>query len=249
MFGISYWILPLFAGTVWLGMYKRGSYRWELAVNSFPGTLLGMLGYWLAAGSPHYVEMGANQHIAYISDIGATFLKPLFITGSVTMVVVFDLTFIAERWLRHKNRLTPNYSRREAFLNVCAIIAAIIGAVGLIVLTVYDIKHHKHVHDACLGVFMYVAGTSWYSPETDSILSIGYIVSAIFICAEYQRLGIHFREYRVLRISFWIKLAFILIEVGLAIGYGVTNKQGAYNVSAILEWVVALIYIFFVWYV
>lgn len=48
--------------------------------------------------------------------------------------------------------------------------------------------------------------------------SAGYVISAIFICAEYQRLGIYFREYRILRISFWMKLAFIFIEVGLAIG-------------------------------
>ena len=56
-----------------------------------------MLGYWISVGSPHYEEMGDNQQIAYISDIGATFLKPLFIAGSATMVVVFDLAFISER--------------------------------------------------------------------------------------------------------------------------------------------------------
>ena len=113
-----------------------------------------MLGYWLAAGSPHYSEMSHNQHIAYISDLGATFLKPLFITGSTVMVVVFDFTFILERWLRHKNRLTPNYSRKEALLSVGAILAAIAGAVGLILLTIYDIRHHDRMHDICLGVFM-----------------------------------------------------------------------------------------------
>lgn len=48
--------------------------------------------------------------------------------------------------------------------------------------------------------------------------SAGYVISAIFICAEYQRLGIHYREHRVLRMSFWFKLAFIFVEVGLAIG-------------------------------
>lgn len=113
-----------------------------------------MLGYWLDAGQPHYPEMSPNQHIAYISDLGATFLKPLFITGSTVMVVVFDATFILERWLRHKNRLTPNYSRKEAYLSVCAIIAAIVGAIGLILLTIFDIRHHDHLHDACLGIFM-----------------------------------------------------------------------------------------------
>ena len=85
--------------------------------------------------------------------------------------------------------------------------------------------------------------------HTDIHSSIGYVVSAIFICAEYQRLGIHFREYRVLRISFWIKLAFIFLELGLVIGFGVSSKYKAYNVSAILEWIVSLVYIFYVWYV
>jgi len=78
------------------------------------------------------------------------------------------------------------------------------------------------------------------------ICSAGYIVSAIFICAEYQRLGIHFREYRHLRLSFWTKLAFIFVELGLAIGFGVEDKKKQYNRAAILEWTISLIYIFYV---
>lgn len=189
-----------------------------------------MLGYWINAGSPHYPFMDAGQKIAYISDVGATFLRPLFIAGSATMVVVFDLAFISERWLRHQARLTPTYSKAEAGLSVCAIIFAIIGGAGLILLSIFDTKDYPTVHDSMLGVFVG-----------------GYVVSAIFICWEYQRLGIHFREHRVLRISFWIKLAFIFIEVGLAIGFGVTEYTGKYNTSAILEWIVALVYIFYVW--
>jgi hypothetical protein len=46
----------------------------------------------------------------------------------------------------------------------------------------------------------------------------GYVIAAIFICAEYQRLGMAFREHSILAISFWIKLAFIIIEIALAIG-------------------------------
>jgi hypothetical protein len=82
--------------------------------------------------------------------------------------------------------------------------------------------------------------------------SIGYIVSAIFICAEYQRLGIHHREYRHLRISFWIKLVFIFVELGLAIAFGVLTKEGEsktslYNSAAVVEWTISLIYTFYVW--
>ena len=46
----------------------------------------------------------------------------------------------------------------------------------------------------------------------------GYVFSAIFVCVEYWRLGIHYREHSILRISFWIKLGFIIVEVALAIG-------------------------------
>ncbi len=70
------------------------------------------------------------------------------------MVVVFDITFISERWLRHKNRLTPNYARWEAVLSGCAIFFAIIGALGLILLSIFDTRRYPHVHDAMLGVFM-----------------------------------------------------------------------------------------------
>ena len=136
MFGISYWVLPLFAGAVWLG------------------TLLGMLGTWLAEGSPYYPEFGKGQTIAYISDVGAQGLKPLFIAGSTVMVVVFDVTFIAERWLRHKGRLTQNYNKVEKALSVCAIIFAIIGAAGLILLSCFDTKRHPRLHDIFLIVFM-----------------------------------------------------------------------------------------------
>lgn len=54
--------------------------------------------------------------------------------------------------------------------------------------------------------------------DSGNIFSAGYVVAAIFICAEYQRLGIAFRHYRILAISFWVKLAFIIVEVALAIG-------------------------------
>lgn len=44
--------------------------------------------------------------------------------------------------------------------------------------------------------------------------------------------------------SFALKLCFIIVEVALAVAFGVTERTGMYNISAILEWIVALIYIF-----
>ena len=63
-----------------------------------------------------------------------------------------------------------------------------------------------------------------------------------------KSLGIHYREHRILRNSFWIKLAFIIIEVILAICFGVFQTSGHEhrNTAAVLEWVVALVYAFYV---
>jgi hypothetical protein len=150
--------------------------------------------------------------------------------GAVT-VVTFDIAFIAERWLRHLGKLTPNTSWWQKTWSLISIFGAIVGAAGLILLSIFDTLRHPKLHDVFLAVFI-----------------IGYVVSAIFICAEYGRLGIHYREHRILRASFWIKLAFIIIEVGLAIGFGVSNTNGnhSYNTAGILEWVVALVYSFYV---
>lgn len=76
--------------------------------------------------------------------------------------------------------------------------------------------------------------------------SVGYIISAILICAEYLRLGLFYRsQHRILLASFLIKLAFIIVEIGLAIGFGICTKshdRSKKNVGAILEWVIAFVF-------
>jgi hypothetical protein len=73
--------------------------------------------------------------------------------GTVS-VVSFDIVFIAERWLRHRGKLAPNTSLSQKILSICAIIAAIVGAAGLIVLTCLNDVSHGNAHDACLAIFM-----------------------------------------------------------------------------------------------
>jgi hypothetical protein len=148
---------------------------------------------------------------------------------SAVTVVTFDLAFIFERWLRHTGKLAANTSHWQKVYSICATIFAVAGAAGLILLTIFDCKFHDRLHTIFLGVFI-----------------IGYIISAIFICWEYQRLGVHYREHSILRISFWIKLFFIIAEICLAIAFGVCTKKGIRNVAAGLEWSIAFIYCLYV---
>lgn len=137
MFGLSYWVVPIFSGCCWFG------------------GLLAMLCLWIEKGSPHLDFMKPEQTILYISDIGATsWGKPIFIATSTCMVVSFDIVFITERWLRHTGRLVPNYNKWEKIFAVASIICSLIGAAGLILLTIFNTRDYPNVHDGMLGVFM-----------------------------------------------------------------------------------------------
>ena len=93
---------------------------------------------------------------SYISDVGATSLKTLFIAMGTASVVLFTFGFVSERWLRHRGRLAHNTSWAQKILSICAIITGVAGAVGLILVTVFDTVHHRHLHDGFLILFMYV---------------------------------------------------------------------------------------------
>jgi len=91
---------------------------------------------------------------SYISDIGAHKAKPIFIAMGTVSVVTFDFVLIAERWLRHRGRLPENTSWLQKSLSILSILAAVAGAVGLIILTRLDNVNHHRAHDACLIVFL-----------------------------------------------------------------------------------------------
>jgi Frag1/DRAM/Sfk1 family len=169
--------------------------------------------------------MSPTQHFAYISDIGAQYLKPLFIAGCVLTVITLDASIIASRWLRHRGYLVRNTSRGEKILSGLAIGFALVGAAGLILLSIFDTLRHPKLHD---GFLLFFIG--------------GYVLSAIFSCAEYQRLGVKKRQHRVLRISFWIKLAFVVVELLLAICFASLTFTHNQQSAAYFEWVIAFIF-------
>jgi len=212
MLRLSYWVFPIIAGVVWLA------------------TLLGLLLYWaIGTHGRRYDSMAPNQTIAYISDVGADRLKPLFVAGCVLTTILLDISFGADRYLRHKGRLVPNASTTEKVLSGLTILFAVVGTVGLILLSVFDTLRHPLQHDIFLLLFI-----------------AGYVLSAIFICWEYQRLGNRYRDHRVLRISFWIKLFFVVVEILLAIAFVASTFTKNYNPGAVLEWTIAFIFSFYV---
>ena len=56
----------------------------------------------------------------------------------------------------------------------------------------------------------------------------------------------HFRQHRILRLSFWLKLTFIIVEVIFAIIFAVATFDEQENVGAVFEWIIALVFTFYV---
>lgn len=111
-----------------------------------------MIVTWKALGEPHYASQAGS--FPEISDIGASFLKPLFITGASITAVGFFLSLVFERWFRHTGRLLPNMRKRERVLSSLAILGAFIGGCGLILLTIFDTLRHHTLHHVFLLVFI-----------------------------------------------------------------------------------------------
>jgi Frag1/DRAM/Sfk1 family len=68
--------------------------------------------------------------------------------------VSLDIALLSERWLRHKGVLLENRGFFDKFCSAVSIFFSIVGAVGLILLSIFDTFRHHPLHDAFLAVFM-----------------------------------------------------------------------------------------------
>ncbi|KAK6354355.1 hypothetical protein TWF730_008763 [Orbilia blumenaviensis] len=213
------------AGT---GVRRYLSWYWFPIIGSIVwiATLLSLLITWIADGSPYYESMDpSGQTIAYISDIGADYLKPLFITGCSITSVCFVLSLFGARWLRHRGRILPNTSTTQRVFSIVAIVGAIIGSVGLILLAIFDTRRYTTLHRVFLTVF---CG--------------GVLISALGTVLEYWRLQRNHRTSRAINISMWTKFIFFVIEFALAIAFGILLRNRNHNAGAAVEWVLAILF-------
>ncbi|KAJ7911502.1 Frag1/DRAM/Sfk1 [Mycena leptocephala] len=206
---------------VWIPIF--GAFIWF-------GTILSMLITWLVQGGtsrPRYSSQA--QSIAYISDVGADILKPLFVTGCSITAVTFFLSLVIERYLRHSGRLIPTMRRREKYFSVLAVLGSVVGGAGLILLSVFDTKRHQKLHRGFLLMFM-----------------VGVALSAIFTCIEYRWISKDFHFLRQLRRAYIMKGIIVGILVILAIAFGgALSSQSAFNAGGVLEWTISLGFTFY----
>ncbi|KAF7312077.1 hypothetical protein MIND_00220000 [Mycena indigotica] len=192
------------------------------------GTILALLATWLAEGGTHRQRYSSqDQPIAYISDVGADFLKPLFVVGCSITAVTFSLSLVIERYLRHSGRLVPTMRRRETVFSVLSVLGSILGGAGLILLSVFDTKRHVNLHRGFLLLFM-----------------LGVALSALFTVIEYRWISKDYHFIRQLRHAYFAKGLIALVLVVLAVAFGVMLFKGL-NAGAVLEWAISFMFTFY----
>ena len=71
------------------------------------------------------------------------------------MTVAFlDISFLCERWLRHAGQLARNRDFWDKACAIASICFAIAGALGIILLSIFDTVHHPHLHVGFLIMFL-----------------------------------------------------------------------------------------------
>ncbi|KAH6913150.1 Frag1/DRAM/Sfk1 [Coprinopsis sp. MPI-PUGE-AT-0042] len=208
--------------------HRHWLYAWVPLVTAFTwfGMLWAMLITWLVEGRPQYVSQDGS--IAFISDIGADFLKPLFVAGCAVTGVGFVLCLVIERCLRHSARLVPHMRTRERVLSILAILGSVMAAAGLILLSIFDTKRHATLHRVFLFIFM-----------------LGVALSAIFTVIEFRWISKEYREMRALKKAYKLKVVLVIILIALAIAFGV-NLSKRIDAAAVLEWTISFIFTFYI---
>ncbi|KAG2152561.1 Frag1/DRAM/Sfk1 [Suillus bovinus] len=206
------------------------SHRLLMCVPLFTGifwfaTLLAMLLTWLISGRPKYVSQEGN--VAYISDVGASCLKPLFVVGCCITGVGFTLSLVLEHLLRHRGRLPPSMRKTERMFEILAIVGSFIAILGLVFLSGFDTKRYQTAHYLCLLFF-----------------AMGVILSVISTVFEYRWLAQDHPDIIKLRRAYLVKAVIGSILIVLAIAFGITLFYAA-DVGGVIEWIIGFGFTFY----
>lgn len=157
---------------------KPGNYWFILPWVAFIpwwGMLVTMLICWAAQGHPIYWFMNSYQFPVYISDIGATNLRPLFISCGGWQGLGWVLTILMELIQRNYFLMNPWFTIDERNLLIASFFLGGIGELGLLFATIFSTAHYHHVHISMVAIFI-----------------IFMFLSVVCLIAQYYIMGRHY---------------------------------------------------------
>ncbi|KAK6454875.1 uncharacterized protein RJT20DRAFT_146040 [Scheffersomyces xylosifermentans] len=219
---IHYYIIPLISLVVWWAM------------------LIAMLSAWSLQGKPEYWFMTEYQTPVYISDIGATNLKPLFISCAGFQSIFFVGTMVMELYLRTHHKLQPYVSTKQPKFAVISIICGIIGQLGILFVSIFDTNNFHTVHLSMVAVFILGCFFACFFNFLNSFIFGNYPQR---LSPDHEKVIFGKRRwYNLYMVSFWLKCVWLIAAAGFAICFGYFMKKGNANLSASFEWTISFWY-------
>lgn len=201
------WIVPFILIVFWWGM------------------LIAFLIIWAIQGKPLYGAQEKHMDPNYVSYIGAQKgTQPVFITCSLIQGVFYIATLaLLFRFRVHGSYLPPYSSKRARNFAIVSIVCGIISQIGILLVSIFDVIHHGHVHLILVGVFVIFA-----------------FFSVLFNSLTYK---VNFRR-RVM----WSKFIWMVFGLAFAFVFGIEYTKDK-SISATFEWMLAFWYgvILFLW--
>ncbi|POW18012.1 hypothetical protein PSTT_00002, partial [Puccinia striiformis] len=225
--------LPVITAVVWFGM------------------LIGLLLFWLVNAhgkryrpdEPKSVLLSAKmQRIRnpsinlglFAADIGAAH-KGWFTPGCTLVCIFYTMTLLAERWLRHHQRIPQVMGKRQKYWGYSTAIHGIFGGLSLMMLSFLDTFNHPTAHWCFTFTFMIFIAISSFSQ----------IIEVFLLHKEYP-------DRAHLKRNAALKFSIVSISTGLGIVFGIlyltcggkpTTARGnlLLSASAICEWSVSFL--------
>lgn len=219
---IHYYLIPLIAVVVWWGM------------------LIALLLAWSLQGKPMYNFMDTTQHPVYISDVGATNLQPLFIACTGFQLIFFVGSLLMEYILRTRKKLQPYVSNKQPWFAIVSIICALIGQLGILMVSIFNTNKFHTVHITMVAVFIFFVFWACFFNFLNSFI-FGNFPQRLHPNHEKVIFGKH-RWSNLYMVSFVFKLIWLISAVILAVFFGYYMKVGKDSNSASFEWTISFWY-------
>lgn len=175
--------------------------------------------------------MAPTQQIPYLSDIaGSTNGRPLFIVGSFLVALLHTLYTFIDRSLHHTRHVNEDPGVKRLLISILTCFFTLVGGIGLVILSLFDSYKHLGVHNPMIGMFIG-----------------GYMLAACVLCLESMLLSKADPDRTCYRLSYRIKAALITCELVLTAIFGILNSAGLYDQSAVTEWTISGVFVFYLW--
>ncbi len=208
-------LLPIITGVAWLT------------------TLSILFIYWLAQGRPRYPAQ-SNPYVAFISDIGAFALQPLFVAGGAITAITLLSTILCVHLVFHREYWFQNTVKPQRYKKIFSVLACLFQGVSCpcqVCLTVFDNKSYPRMHRILLlGAF---AGTA-----------LSAVCTTIVFWGEMWRQE-QAKKLKTRRQSVVVSTTIFGVEFCMGIAFTILLYLKFYRISGSLEWAMTFLFTFY----